>query len=135
MIITSAGRALAAAALTAVALATPLLSPPAAHADARGGSLFLTVSGSGNTWIRGLALQCPPIAESHHPRAAEACAALEEAGGDLDGLRGDRHPCPLILDPVTVTAEGSYDGHPVEWRRTYPNSCVLEADTGPVFRF
>ncbi|MEV0494650.1 SSI family serine proteinase inhibitor [Streptomyces atratus] len=135
MIISSVARRLAAASLAAAALATPLLLVPAAHADTQGGSLFLTVSGSENTWIRGIGLQCPVASHSHHPKAAEACAALDEAGGDLDELPGSPHPCPLVHDPVTVTAQGTYNGAAVDWQRTYPNACVMEATAGPVFDF
>ncbi|MEW2491164.1 SSI family serine proteinase inhibitor [Streptomyces sp. NPDC048411] len=135
MIISSAARCLAAASLAATALATPLLLAPAAHADAQESSLFLTVSGSENTWIRGIGLQCPLTFPSHHPKAAKACAALNEAGGDLDELPGNPHPCLLIHDPVTVTAQGTYNGATVDWRRTYPNACVMEASAGPVFDF
>ncbi|MFB7308566.1 SSI family serine proteinase inhibitor [Streptomyces sp. NPDC056192] len=135
MIISTVARRLAAASLTAAALAAPLLMSPTAHADSRETVLFLTVSGSENTWIRGIALQCPATPEGHYPRAAEACAALDEAGGDFDRLPGDPHLCPLIHDPVTVTAKGTYDGDPVDWQRTYPNACVMEAAAGPVFAF
>ncbi|GAA3478605.1 SSI family serine proteinase inhibitor [Streptomyces yanii] len=135
MIISSVVRRLSAASLAAAALATPLLLAPTAHADAPGSTLFLTVSGSENTWIRGIGLQCPLTSWSHHPKAAEACAALDEAGGDLDELPGNPHPCPLIHDPVTVTAQGTYNGAAVDWQRTYPNACVMEATAGPVFDF
>ncbi|MFE7710207.1 SSI family serine proteinase inhibitor [Streptomyces sp. NPDC057486] len=135
MIISSVVRRLSAASLTAAALATPLLLAPTAHADTPGSTLFLTVSGSENTWIRGIGLQCPLASWSHHPRASEACAALNEAGGDLDELPGNPHPCPLIHDPVTVTAQGTYNGTAVDWQRTYPNACVMEATAGPVFDF
>ncbi|MFF0047263.1 subtilase-type protease inhibitor [Streptomyces sp. NBC_00121] len=135
MIISTVARRLAAASLTAAALAAPLLMSPTAHADSRETVLFLTVSGSENTWIRGIALQCPATPQGHHPRAAEVCAALDEAGGDFDRLPGDPHLCPLILDPVTVTAKGTYDGDTVDWQRTYPNACAMEAAAGPVFAF
>ncbi|MFI6061252.1 SSI family serine proteinase inhibitor [Streptomyces sp. NPDC051286] len=135
MIISSAARCLAAASLAAATLATPLLLTPAAHADAQESSLFLTVSGSENTWIRGIVLQCPPTFTSHHPKAAEACAALNETGGNLDELPGNPHPCLLIHDPVTVTAQGTYSGTTVDWRRSYPNACVMGASAGPVFDF
>jgi hypothetical protein len=135
MIISSVVRRLPVGSLVAAALAAPLLLAPAAHADPLGSTLFLTVSGSENTWIRGIGLQCPLTSRSHHPKAAEACAALNEAGGDLDELPGDPHPCPLIHDPVTVTAQGTYNGAAVDWQRTYPNVCVMEATAGPVFDF
>ncbi|MFF0287864.1 SSI family serine proteinase inhibitor [Streptomyces sp. NPDC005262] len=135
MIVSTVARRLAAASLTAAALAAPLLMSPTAHADSRETVLLLTVSGSENTWIRGIALQCPATSQGHHPRAAEACAALDGAGGDFDRLPGDPHLCPLIHDPVTVTAKGMYDGGTVDWQHTYPNACAMEAAAGPVFAF
>ncbi|MFD4762192.1 SSI family serine proteinase inhibitor [Streptomyces sp. NPDC058439] len=97
--------------------------------------LFLTVSGSENTWIRGVALFCPPAPDAHHPEAAAACAAMDEAAGDPDNLPGDPHPCSQEYDPVTATVTGKRDGRPVSWQKTFPNACVMEAATGPVFRF
>ncbi|WP_328888233.1 SSI family serine proteinase inhibitor [Streptomyces sp. NBC_00316] len=135
MIVATVARLLAAASLTAAALATPLLMSPTAHAAAPDSGLFLTVSGSDDTWIRGVLLECPAASGSNHPKAAEACAALDTAGGDLDGPTGDPRPCPHLYNPVTATAEGQYDGRPVSWQRTFANACVLAAVTGPVFRF
>ncbi|MFG2137629.1 SSI family serine proteinase inhibitor [Streptomyces sp. NPDC048650] len=125
----------------AVALTTAVLSvvavagvPAAAVEPPRARGLFLTVSGGGDTWIRGVLLNCP---EGHgsHPHGAAACAALKEADGDPDALPGDPRPCTKQYDPVTVAATGDWRGRPVAWRKSFPNACVLDADTGPVFRF
>ncbi len=99
--------------------------------------LFLTVSGSRNTWIRGVRLNCDDVAHSVHPQATAACADLAKADGDFDLLPGTPSPqCSGTADdPVTATAAGTFRGHPVDWRQTYPNACALDADTGPVFRF
>ncbi|MFJ3590749.1 subtilase-type protease inhibitor [Streptomyces sp. NBC_01259] len=124
------------AALTTVVL-TALLpvgsAVPAVAAPDRG--VLLTVSGSANTWIRGVVLHCPPGPDDRHPDALGACAALDAAGGDFDALAGDPHPCTYEDDPVTVTAEGVRQGDAVDWRHTYPNACLMDAATGPVFRF
>ncbi|MFG2626479.1 SSI family serine proteinase inhibitor [Streptomyces sp. NPDC048473] len=127
------------AALAAAALLTLTAAVPAAAVQSedpvpdRG--LLLTVSGSENTWIRGVALFCPPAPDAHHPHAAAACAAIEEAEGDLDDLPGDPHLCVMEYDPVTVSATGKWDGRPVAWEKTFPNACVMDVVTGPVFRF
>ncbi|AZS75789.1 protease inhibitor [Streptomyces lydicus] len=94
----------------------------------------LTVSGAGNTWIRGVRLSCPDI-HRRHPHAGAACDALTWARGDLDALRGDPHNCTREFDPVTVTATGTWRGVPVNWRKEYPNACTMDSATGPVFRF
>ncbi|MDF6043390.1 subtilase-type protease inhibitor [Streptomyces sp. JH14] len=135
MIVSTVARRLAAASLTAAALAAPLLMSPTAHAAAPDDGLLLTVSGSDDTWIRGVLLECPSASGSNHPQAAEACAALNAAGGDPDGLPGDPRRCAHLYEPVTATAEGQYDGRPVSWQRTFANACVLASVTGPVFRF
>ncbi|MFI1970803.1 hypothetical protein BLA24_09185 [Streptomyces cinnamoneus] len=121
----------------AVAAATALLAlppAPAAADDQNDGRLFLTVSGSQNTWIRGIRLICP-AADGHHPHAADACKALALAHGRLEELPEASRTCAPSRDPVTATADGDWHGAPVAWRRTFPNTCALEAATGPVFRF
>jgi hypothetical protein len=136
---------LAAAALIALATAAP------AHATGRTApsetapsetapsdppeGLILTVSGRENTWMRGVLLQCPPLPDGPHANAVAACAALHAAGGDLNLLPGDPHPCHKKFDPVTVTAAGTWRDRPVAWRKTYTNACTLDAATGTVFRF
>jgi hypothetical protein len=134
--------ALAAAALLAVVAVVPSAVPAAASqtpervdkpAPPRG--LFLTVSGSENTWIRGVLLRCSPEPSGPHPDAVGACAALDEARGDLDSLRGEPHPCTKQYDPVTVSATGAWRGRPTAWHKTFPNACELAAATGAVFRF
>ncbi|MCX4785204.1 MULTISPECIES: SSI family serine proteinase inhibitor [unclassified Streptomyces] len=126
-------------AFAAAALFTLTAAVPAAAARSddpvpdRG--LFLTVSGSENTWIRGLALFCPPAPDAHHPEAAAACAAMDAAAGDPDNLPGDPHPCSQEYDPVAATVTGTWDGRSVSWQKTFLNVCVMDAATGPVFRF
>ncbi|MEV6316789.1 SSI family serine proteinase inhibitor [Streptomyces sp. NPDC051776] len=97
--------------------------------------LVLTVSGSSETWIRGVLLRCPPEPDGLHPRAAEACAELGRARGDLDRLPGEPGVCSDEFDPVTASAKGTYQGKSVAWRKTYANACQLSAATGNVFRF
>ncbi|MFJ9413283.1 SSI family serine proteinase inhibitor [Streptomyces sp. NPDC101227] len=126
-----------AAALTAAVLSALAVAPgrPAGAAEPeRDRGLFLTVSGAGDTWIRGVQLNCPDT-RGTHPHGAAACAVLAEADGDLDALPGDPRPCTKQYDPVTVAATGEWRGRPVAWRKSFPNACVMDSDTGPVFRF
>ncbi|MGC5342246.1 SSI family serine proteinase inhibitor [Streptomyces sp. DT171] len=146
-------RGLARMALFMAALLSPLLAPPfspplpqtvgaaaaagvvpAGRASRADGDLLLTVSGSENTWVRGVVLKCP-YTDGHHPHGPAACAAVAEVHGDLGALPDDPHACTMEYDPVTATAKGSFEGRPVEWTRTFPNACALDAATGPVFRF
>ncbi|MFC7307967.1 SSI family serine proteinase inhibitor [Streptomyces monticola] len=130
---------LAAAALLVLAPAVPVIAPavPAYAADSapvRPG-LFLTVSGSENTWIRGVKLHCTPKPARPHPKAEAACAALDAARGDLGALADQPLRCTKLYDPVTVSASGTHRGRPIGWHKTYSNLCVMKADTGPVFDF
>ncbi|MFF7725072.1 SSI family serine proteinase inhibitor [Streptomyces sp. NPDC008001] len=136
-------------AAAAVAALLALAAPPAAadgkpgkpgeparpgHGETGAGRFLLTVSGSQDTWIRGVHLSCPD-ATGHHPHAAEACAVLHRAEGDPDRVTGTEHECTRQYDPVTATAEGEWNGRPVVWHKTFPNACALDVATGPVFRF
>ncbi|MBT2488465.1 subtilase-type protease inhibitor [Streptomyces sp. ISL-96] len=129
------------ATVTAVALlalaAAAVPARAAADTDDRKqpSGLFLTVSGAGSTWIRGVLLQCAPGPSGPHPDATGACAALDKAKGDFDTLPGNPRACTKQYEPVTVSASGSWRGVPMAWHKTYPNACVLETATGPVFRF
>lgn len=107
--------------------------PPVRPAPSRG--LFLTLSGSENTWIRGVLLHCSPEPSGPHPEAAAACAALDTAHGDLDRLPGQRQACTKQYEPVTVSATGAWRGRPTAWHKTFANACELAAATGAVFRF
>ncbi|NBE55809.1 SSI family serine proteinase inhibitor [Streptomyces boluensis] len=139
-------RTLAAAALLAgsVAVAAPLAPVHAADTDPVESGLFLTVSGSERTWIRGVELHCDPqpvpprpkaAMAPPHPRAEASCALLDDVHGDLDALPERPMPCTMQYDPVTVTASGTHRGRAVSWHRTFPNQCALNARTGPLFDF
>lgn len=130
--VTVPAAAVLAAALLPLGAAVPAAAAPPPASDQ---GILLTVSGSGNTWIRGVVLHCPPGPDDRHPDAAGACAALDAAGGDFDALAGEPRPCTYVYDPVTVAAEGTGQGGAVDWRHTYPNACEMDAATGPVFRF
>jgi hypothetical protein len=110
------------------ACAAPTHSPPGRS------HLFLSVSGTDDTWMRGVSLHCDPPS-GFHPHAQLACQALEGAQGRLDTLAPDRHMCPMVYAPVTATATGTWHGRPVAWEHTFANSCVMDARTGSVFRF
>ncbi|MFC9618595.1 SSI family serine proteinase inhibitor [Streptomyces sp. NPDC056930] len=126
--------AVAAAALLALTVAVPAAAAES-NAPVPDRGLLLTVSGSEDTWIRGVALFCPPAPDAHHSHAAAACAAIDRAEGDLDALPSSPRLCIEGYDPVTATATGTWDGRPVSWQRTFPDACVMDAVTGPVFRF
>ena len=121
---------------TAALLSLGAVAPAAVAADPvpRDG-LYLTVSGDGGTWTRGVRLECTPRPAGHHPYAAESCAAIDAADGDLDALEGQPWRCTEEHAPVTAAAHGTFAGRAINWRKTFTNACTLEASTGDVFRF
>ncbi|MFD3535874.1 SSI family serine proteinase inhibitor [Streptomyces sp. NPDC058664] len=81
-------------------------------------------------------LDCPASYRPAHPYRTEACAALDDANGNFDALRGDpAGTCINEYSPVTLTARGIYKGRTVDWTRTYSSSCEAAVKTGPVFYF
>ncbi|MET7756065.1 SSI family serine proteinase inhibitor [Streptomyces sp. NPDC005389] len=81
-------------------------------------------------------LDCPASDRPAHPHHAEACAALDAAGGDLDALRGAPDgSCTAEHSPVTLSAQGTYRGRTLDWTRTYGNNCEATVKTGAVLSF
>ncbi|MCI2423571.1 subtilase-type protease inhibitor [Saccharopolyspora sp. K220] len=78
-------------------------------------------------------LQCHP-AGGTHKHAAEACALLEEANGNLNVV--DANPtraCTMEYNPIKVTAVGRWNGSEVRFEQEFPNPCTLTSKTGVVF--
>ncbi|MFF9622959.1 SSI family serine proteinase inhibitor [Streptomyces griseosporeus] len=124
--------------------AHPAAAPPAAGARPvtadlptpvapLGDWLYLTVTRgdarAGDT--RGTLLLCAP--PQGHARAAQACAELAAADGDIAALPLKDVYCPMVYAPVTVRAQGEWDGRPVRYTETFANGCVMAARTGAVF--
>ncbi|OIK27526.1 SSI family serine proteinase inhibitor [Streptomyces malaysiense] len=125
----------AAAAAGVLLAATGLLAAGPAQAAPRshGNRLHLTITRSGDRagGDHSALLRCLP--PHGHPYAAEACAELSAARGDIDRIPARKVFCPRIYSPVTATARGRWNGRAVDFRRTYTNSCELRARTGSVF--
>ncbi|MGW1796761.1 SSI family serine proteinase inhibitor [Streptomyces sp. NPDC001984] len=126
------GALLTAAALLALGPAQAASAAPAGKLH--GDWLYLTVTrgDARSSDTRGALLLCDlPQGRTH---AAEACAELEAADGDIGGIPPKEGAlCPMIYAPVTAHARGQWHGRPVEYRKTFSNSCVLAARTGSVF--
>ncbi|MEU6643344.1 SSI family serine proteinase inhibitor [Saccharomonospora sp. NPDC046836] len=125
MPIISAGTA-AACALALLCAGGPLPTPPES-------SLTLTLYTADGA-ARAAQLTCDPTAGTH-PDAAEACAALEDAGGDFSRLPVTLQPCPMIYAPLRAEAHGRWQGEWVRFRAEYANECVADAESGGVFAF
>lgn len=124
-------RLIAVGVLAGVAVA----GPAAAGGAAKAAELTLTRTSEGHD-PRTVTLSCGPDGGGH-PYAADACGALWAADGDFDQLAGTTDPdgCPLQSAPVSVRAEGTWAGAPVDVAKDYLNPCFLDADAGVVFRF
>ncbi|WP_308368401.1 SSI family serine proteinase inhibitor [Streptomyces sp. ISL-36] len=88
---------------------------------------------------RAVTLDCAPLPGGSHPSPAAACAELAAAGGDLGlltAIPGNR-PCTREWDPVTVTADGVWEGRRISWSATYGNACEMRSRVaeGAVFSF
>ncbi|WP_339132159.1 SSI family serine proteinase inhibitor [Streptomyces sp. f51] len=126
-----------------VALLVPLAlllagAAPSAHASPRHGlhgdwlSLAVTRGDARSSDTRGVLLLCDP--PQGHAHAARACRQLAAAGGNIDRIpRRTGVMCPMLYAPVTASAHGRWNGHRVDFTRTFSNSCVMKARTGAVF--
>ncbi|MFF4444221.1 subtilase-type protease inhibitor [Streptomyces sp. NPDC001502] len=82
------------------------------------------------TVLRAAVLSCAYTAEGTHPAPRAACDALNATGGDFDRLLAapdTGRVCPRRSDPVTVTADGVWNGDRVAWKHTFRNACVMSA--------
>ncbi|MEW1911329.1 subtilase-type protease inhibitor [Kitasatospora sp. NPDC085895] len=125
-----------AAALPASA-ARPSAAPAALYAPS---ALVLTLSHGQNTEpqasvSRAVTLSCTPTPTGTHPAPEQACAQLENTGGSFTALQGEGAICYHLADPVTVTAEGVWQGKRISYRETFANPCYLHSARGPVFDF
>ncbi|GLY83951.1 hypothetical protein Airi02_018800 [Actinoallomurus iriomotensis] len=100
------------------------------------GSRLVLHTTAGNTPERTVTLQCYPTGGTH-PKAAQACADVARAGGDLAQMPANANPraCFMIYSPVTVTAQGQWHGQAVRYTKKFPNTCVMRDKTGSVFDF
>ncbi|MET7680748.1 SSI family serine proteinase inhibitor [Streptomyces sp. NPDC005423] len=122
--------------LTATVLLTAAPAPAqaAAGTGVRSDWLYLTVThgDARSSDTRGTLLVCgnPPRGHAH---AAEACAELDRAGGDIAAIPPKSVYCTMIYAPVTAHARGQWKGRPVDYTQKFSNSCALHARTGGVF--
>ncbi|MFI9012134.1 SSI family serine proteinase inhibitor [Actinosynnema sp. NPDC053489] len=77
-------------------------------------------------------LTCEPVG-GLHPRAEQACRALSDVDGNIEGLSTGEAMCTLEYDPVRVRASGTWRGETRSFEAEFPNPCVMRAETGPVF--
>ncbi|KPC65813.1 protease inhibitor protein [Streptomyces sp. NRRL F-6602] len=133
------------AAVTGSAALLALTAAPAQAAPARAESLYapsalvLTVTDGEDATAaprRAVTLSCTPTASGTHPAAREACAQLRAANGDFDALASEQgRICTREWRPVTVTAQGVWQGERVDHTRTFANACAKDTEGSAVFSF
>ncbi|MFG2884518.1 SSI family serine proteinase inhibitor [Streptomyces sp. NPDC048297] len=123
--------------LAATGLFTAGPAQAASHHARAGNWLHLTVTrgeapaGGTQGTPQGTLLLCdPPLGHAH---AAEACAELAVADGDIARIPPKKVFCTMIYAPVTAHARGQWNGRPVDFQQTYTSRCVMNARTGSVF--
>lgn len=126
-----------AAAAFAFATALPTTSSPASEElPVPGGrsSLTLSLSVAGEP-ARTVSIRCDQE-YGEHPALTTACGMIRKVGGDLSRLTYDIDMiCEEDYLPHTVQAQGTWEGRPVRFAKTYDNRCEMTALTGPVFSF
>ncbi|MGW8375515.1 subtilase-type protease inhibitor [Streptomyces sp. ODS28] len=139
------GTAAAACLAIGLAPAATAATPPAGSAAPSAKSLYapsvlvLTKSQGADAPVeRAVMLRCLPVG-GDHPVAADACSALNKAGGDpaaLPAAVGEPSTaCTTDWRPVTVTVQGTWDGRLVHYTKTFGNTCEMEKQTSSVFAF
>ncbi|MFG3309818.1 SSI family serine proteinase inhibitor [Streptomyces wuyuanensis] len=88
---------------------------------------------------RAVTLTCTPGTTGTHPSADGACAALAQVEGEFGSLseisRGQPLFCTREYNPVTVTAQGVWQGERVSYEHTFANECIKNAEGAAVFEF
>lgn len=92
----------------------------------------LTVIALGDT-VYTASLTCPPGGTHKDPEAA--CAALEDADGDIGAIEPDDTVCPAVSEPVWVAVTGDWGGERVEWAERFANLCQAKSETAGVIDF
>ncbi|MEU0395466.1 subtilase-type protease inhibitor [Streptomyces sp. NPDC006208] len=142
------GLALAAATTLALVAAPAVGTAGAAQSGAQDtrslfppSALVLTVTAGDDakngTVLRAVTLGCTPTASGTHPAAAAACAELRANEAKFDSItsRGTTGACTKQYDPVTVTADGVWQGKRVSYTHTFGNPCTKKHGSGTVFGF
>jgi hypothetical protein len=122
-----------AGAVALCAAAVCVTAVPAAAAMPSTLTLSATTDGQAPHLVQ---LTCDP-AGGTHPDAQTACMQLSQVDGDIAHLPGtEAHIfCPMIFQPITVSATGLWRGRTVLFQDKYTNSCERDNKTGDLFRF
>ncbi|MER0241831.1 subtilase-type protease inhibitor [Streptomyces sp. HSW2009] len=103
-------------------------------------SLVLSVTDGDSaqaTVTRAVTLTCRPTAGGDHPAPRAACAELQAARGTFAELTDltTGSVCTREYAPVTVVAQGVWEGRNVSYSHTFANSCLQQSARGTLFHF
>ncbi|WP_405620984.1 subtilase-type protease inhibitor [Streptomyces sp. NBC_01511] len=104
-------------------------------------ALVLTVTDGADhktgTVQRAVTLSCAPSPSGSHPDAVAACSELKRNGAKFDAITtsATNRVCTKEWEPVTVTADGVWEGQRVNYAHTFSNSCAMDGGRGAVFTF
>ncbi|MFD3553401.1 subtilase-type protease inhibitor [Streptomyces goshikiensis] len=89
------------------------------------------------TVLRAVTLVCAPRPGGTHPSHAAACAELRANSDRLDAVAepDTDTACTREWNPMTVTADGVWQGHRMSYSYTFGNPCGLRNTTGALFGF
>ncbi|MEU6214233.1 subtilase-type protease inhibitor [Streptomyces sp. NPDC047023] len=134
--------AMALTALTALAWpGTAGAAPAGAESLYAPSALVLSVSAGADadtgTVLRAVTLVCAPTPGGTHPNPGAACRELRAAGAQLDPLAAPAADavCTREWNPMTVTADGVWQGQRFGYAYTFANPCGLRNTTGALFDF
>ncbi|MFB7171983.1 subtilase-type protease inhibitor [Streptomyces sp. NPDC056254] len=134
--------AMALTALTALAWpGTAGAAPTGAQSLYAPSALVLSVTAGPDadtgTVLRAVTLVCSPGPGGTHPDPEAACGELRAAGSQLDSLAAPAADavCTREWNPMTVTADGVWQGRRLNYTYTFANPCGLRNTAGTLFAF
>ncbi|MGF1425645.1 SSI family serine proteinase inhibitor [Kitasatospora sp. LaBMicrA B282] len=132
-----AAAVLGAAACLAALAGPQALAAPSRSSDAPTALVMTVADGTPDalTNARSVLLLCNPVTGGDHPAAATACDNLRTSAGSLTATPTLQTFCMNVHQPVTVLAEGIWQGQPVSYQQTYDNRCLMLRATGELFDF
>ncbi|MFB8003803.1 SSI family serine proteinase inhibitor [Nocardia sp. NPDC056000] len=80
-------------------------------------------------------LMCSPKIDGTHPDAKSTCDELNAVNGNFDKLTGTPGICPNIWRPVTIVAQGFWQGAQLSFKHSFPNRCIADHASKYVYRF
>ncbi|MFC9895024.1 SSI family serine proteinase inhibitor [Nocardia sp. NPDC127579] len=86
--------------------------------------------------VRSATLACKPTEGNTHPKAAEACAEMAVANGDIANLTQNAEAqCTDQAQKVVLLVTGTWNGADVHFEKEFANWCAMENAAKDVYRF